>query len=59
MSMFKMNYIKKFSKEESLAVNKLCNEVECPETKLINLRDFKIIILAINRLFYKWMILET
>ena len=52
MSMFKMNYIKKFSKEESLAVNKLCNEVECPETKLINLRDFKIIILAINRLFY-------
>lgn len=59
MSMFKMGYIKTFSKEESLAVSKLCNIVENPDTKLISLRDFKIIILAINKLFYDWMILST
>lgn len=59
MSMFKMGYIKVFSKEESLSVSKLCNIVENPETKLISLRDFKIMILAINKLFYEWMTLNT
>ena len=59
MSMFKMGYIKAFSKEESLSVSKLCNIVENPQTKLISLRDFKIMILAINKLFYEWMILNT
>jgi hypothetical protein len=55
--MFKMGYIKAFAKDESLAVSKLCNIVENQETKLISLRDFKIIILAINKLFYEWMVL--
>ncbi len=57
--MFKMGYIKTFSKEESLAVSKLCNILENPDTKLISLRDFKIMILAINKLFYEWMTLNT
>ncbi len=54
-----MGYIKTFSKEESLAVSKLCNILENPDTKLISLRDFKIMILAINKLFYEWMTLNT
>lgn len=54
-----MGYIKTFSKDESVAVSKLCNIVENSETKLISLRDFKIMVLAINKLFYDWMTLNT
>ena len=57
--MFKMGYIKNFSKEESLACSKICNLVENPDSKEISLRDYKIIVLAINKLFYEWMTLAT
>ena len=59
MSLFKMGYIKHFSKDESLASSKICNILENPESKEINLRDFKIIVLAINNLFYDWMTIAT
>lgn len=57
--MFKMGYIKHFNKEESLACSKLCNIAENPESKEVSLRDFKILILAINKLFFDWMILTA
>jgi len=57
--MFKMGYIKHFSKDESLACSKICNIVENPDTKEISLRDFKIVVLAINKLFYEWMVLTS
>jgi hypothetical protein len=53
--MFKLGFIKHLQKDESLAVSKLCNIIENPETKLISLRDFKIIVLAISKLSYEWM----
>ncbi len=53
--MFKMGYIKHFSKEESMAISRICNVIENPDTKDISLRDFKIIVLAMNKLFYEWM----
>lgn len=56
--MLRMSYIKSFTKEESMAVNKLCNIVENPDSKLISIRDFKIIILAINKIFFQWMTQE-
>lgn len=59
MSMFKMGYIKQFQKEESMACTKLCNIAENPETKEIKLRDFKILILAINKIFFDWMTLQA
>eukprot|EP00347_Sterkiella_histriomuscorum_P019583 403341076 len=59
MSMFKMGYIKSFQKEESLACTRLCNISENPDTKEIKLRDFKILILAINKIFFDWMTLSN
>ena len=59
MGMYKMGYIKNFQKDESLACSKICNIVENPETKEISLRDFKIVVLALNKLFYDWMSLTV
>jgi hypothetical protein len=42
-----------------MAVSKLCNIVENSESKTINLRDFKILIMAINKLYYEWMTLTA
>ncbi len=55
MCLFKLGFIKHFQKEESLAVSKMCNIIENPETKTISLRDFKILVLSICKLSYDWM----
>mmetsp|Transcript_41174 Transcript_41174/g.39679 ORF Transcript_41174/g.39679 Transcript_41174/m.39679 type:complete len:93 (+) Transcript_41174:162-440(+) len=55
MCMFKLGFIRAFLKEESMAISKLCNIIENPDTKSISLRDFKLITLAICRFRFDWM----
>jgi len=57
--MFKMGYIRSFQTEESIACSKLCNIAENPANKEITLRDFKILILSINKIFFDWMTLQA
>mmetsp|Transcript_17861 Transcript_17861/g.17082 ORF Transcript_17861/g.17082 Transcript_17861/m.17082 type:complete len:155 (+) Transcript_17861:225-689(+) len=55
MSMFKLGFIRCTNKEESVAINKLCNVIENPITRAISFRDFKIMILAICCFQFEWM----